>query len=153
MYKESFRTPLLVRYPNKIRAGQQIDNFALNLDIAPTLLDYAGVPIPEQMQGRSMKDLLNGQKVHNWRDKIYYHYYGKNFGMTAHYGIQTERYKLIHFYDPIDSWELYDLQKDPDEMNNLYDDAQYTGLIASLKKDLQELQVKYGDEDLLEAGN
>jgi arylsulfatase A-like enzyme len=153
MYNESFRTPLMVQYPETIPAGQQIDNLVLNLDIAPTLLDYANVPVPEDMQGSSMKDLLNGQKVHKWRDKVYYHYYGKNFGLTAHYGIRTDRYKLIHFYDPIDAWELYDLNEDPNEVNNLYNDTEYADLVAELKSELHKLQVKYKDEEVLKSGN
>jgi arylsulfatase A-like enzyme len=146
MYKESFRTPMMVRYPEQIKQKQSVDNYVLNLDIAPTLLDFAGVAIPEDMQGISMKKLLLGEKVVNWRDKIYYHYYEKNYGMTAHYGIQTSRFKLMHFYDPIDTWELFDLQNDPNEMDNLYEKTEYVDLIISLKTELKDLKRKYNDE-------
>lgn len=146
MYKESFRTPMMVRYPGQIKQKQTVDNYVLNLDIAPTLLDFAGVPVPEDMQGLSMKKLFAGEEVPNWRDQIYYHYYDKGFGLTAHYGIQTPRYKLIHFYDPIDTWELYDLKNDPNEMHNIYKNPENSSLIASLKIQLKDLQIKYKDE-------
>ncbi len=115
------------------------------LDIAPTLLDFAGVSIPDNMQGVSMKNLLTGGKIENWRDKMYYHYYEKDYGLTAHYGIQTTGYKLIHFYDPLDAWELYDLQNDPNEMDNLYEKLEYVDLINKLKRELKDLQIEYGD--------
>jgi arylsulfatase A-like enzyme len=97
------------------------------------------------MQGQSMKALLQKKTVKGWRKQIYYHYYEKSFGATAHYGIRTERYKLIHFYDPGNSWELYDLKKDTHEMHNLYADPAYKETIAKLKAQLQVLQEKYND--------
>lgn len=145
MYEESFRTPMMVRYPKEIKAGTKIDQFVLNLDMAATFLNYAGIAIPSDMQGLSMKNLLNGNKLAGWRDNVYYHYYEKLYGVTAHYGLRTNRYKLIHFYDPVDSWELYDLQKDPDEMKNLYGDPKYASLIAELKVQLKQQQMKYKD--------
>jgi arylsulfatase A-like enzyme len=145
MYEESFRTPMLIRYPKVIPQHQLIDAHVLNLDLAPTLLDLAGIPVPEDMQGESMKTLLQKGNVNGWRKDLYYHYYEKSFGATAHYGIRTERYKLIHFYDPIDSWELYDLQTDPHEMHNVYSDPTYKRTVARLKEDLTKLQTKYND--------
>ncbi len=146
MYEESFRTPMLIRYPEGIKAGEKIYDFVMNLDIAPTLLDYAGISIPTDMQGASMKSLLAGKNVSDWRDKVYYHYYEQSYGMTAHYGILTKRYKLIHFYDPIDAWELYDLKNDPNEMHNIYKNPENSDLIDSLKSQLKVLQIKYQDE-------
>ncbi len=146
MYKESFRTPFLIRYPNGIKAGKNLHQYVLNLDIAPTLLDFAGITIPADMQGKSAKGLLSGKMTEEWRKEVYYHYYEKSFGLTAHYGIKTTKYKLIHFYDPIDSWELYDLQKDPDEIRNVYADAAYQTVIADLKKRISLLQKKYKDD-------
>jgi arylsulfatase A-like enzyme len=146
MYNESFRTPMMIRYPKEIKAGQQLNDFVMNLDIAPTFLDYAGISIPTDMQGVSMRSILADTKVPDWRDKVYYHYYEKSYGLTAHYGILTKRYKLIHFYDPIDVWELYDLQNDPNEMHNIYQNPENSSLIASLKAQLKELQIKYNDE-------
>jgi arylsulfatase A-like enzyme len=145
MYEESFRTPMMVRYPQGIKAGKKVDQLVLNLDIAPTLLSYAGVAVPADMQGASMKDLFSDKKVNDWRDKIYYHYYEKLYGLTAHYGLRTNRYKLIHFYDPVDSWELYDLQTDPHEMKNLYQEPKYADLIKDLKAELKKQQLKYKD--------
>jgi arylsulfatase A-like enzyme len=145
MYEESLRTPMLIRFPQAIRQGQQVDAYVLNLDVPPTLLDFAGIAIPRDMQGQSMKALLQKKTVKGWRKQIYYHYYEKSFGATAHYGIRTERYKLIHFYDPGNSWELYDLKKDTHEMHNLYADPAYKETIAKLKAQLQVLQEKYND--------
>ncbi len=146
MYNESFRTPMMIRYPKEIKAGQQLNDFVMNLDIAPTFLDYAGISIPTDIQGVSMKSILADKKVPDWRDKVYYHYYEKSYGLTAHYGILTKRYKLIHFYDPIDTWELYDLKNDPNEMHNIYKNPENSSLIGSLKIQLKDLQIKYKDE-------
>lgn len=145
MYEESFRTPMLIRFPPAIPQRQQIGSYVLNLDVAPTFLDLAGIAIPGDMQGESMKKLLKEGKAKEWRKELYYHYYEKSFGATAHYGIRTERYKLIHFYDPGNSWELYDLKNDPHEMHNLYGDAAYSEIVEKLKAQLKALQRKYND--------
>lgn len=145
MYEESFRTPMLMKYPDAIQKHRRINSFVLNLDIAPTLLDLAGIQIPSDMQGVSMKKLLKQGKDVNWRKEMYYHYYERSFGLTPHLGIRTDRYKLIHFYGPIDSWEFYDLKKDPGEMKNLYSDNKYAKKILDLKKRMEELKVYYKD--------
>jgi arylsulfatase A-like enzyme len=145
MYEESFRTPMLIRFPRSVPQDQKNDAYVMNLDVAPTFLDFAGIAIPDDMQGESMKPLLQKGKVKGWRKELYYHYYEKSFGLTAHYGIRTERYKLIHFYDPGNSWELYDLKKDPNEMHNLYSDPAYTETVKKLKRGLRVLQDKYKD--------
>ncbi len=146
MYTESFRTPMMIKYPAGFKGHQQTNAAVLNLDIAPTLLDLSGIKVPSDMQGVSMKKLLTTGQDQNWRKEVYYHYYEKSFGLTRHYGIKTERYKLIHFYDPVDSWELYDLKKDPKEMHNLYTDPQQQTLINQLKERLKALQKQYKDE-------
>ena len=146
MYNESFRTPMVIRYPAKIKPKQQVNQFTLNLDVAPTLLDYAGIPIPADMQGVSMRPLLQKGKATNWRTEIYYHYYELSFGLTRHYGIYTGRYKLMHFYNPIDAWELYDLKKDKQEMNNQYNDPKYSKTVQELKVRLHNLQQYYKDD-------
>jgi arylsulfatase A-like enzyme len=135
MYEESFRTPLLMRYPNEIKAGTQINQLVQNLDFAPTFLDYAGVKIPEDIQGESFRKLVAGDTT-DWRDAIYYTYYEypAEHNVKRHYGICTERYKLIHFYYDIDEWELYDLKEDPSEMTNVYGRSDY----ASVKQMLHE---------------
>jgi arylsulfatase A-like enzyme len=146
MYEESFKTPMMIRYPRLFKGGRKTDAYVLNLDIAPTLLDLSGIAIPPDMQGRSAKTLLTKGRDKKWRKEIYYHYYEKSFGLTRHYGIRTRRYKLMHFYDPVDSWELYDLKKDPNEMLNIYNDPEHAALIASLKKRLKALQIQYKDQ-------
>ncbi len=150
MYEESFRTPLLVRYPKEIKAGTKIDKLVQNLDFAPTLLDYAGVEIPEEMQGESFRNLASG-KTDQWRDAVYYTYYEYPavHMVKRHYGIATERYKLIHFYYDIDEWELYDLEKDPNEMHNVYTDPTYAEVRQMMHKKLEELRKYYGDSDEL----
>jgi arylsulfatase A-like enzyme len=150
MYEESFRTPLLIRYPKEIKPGTKIDKLVQNLDFAPTLLDYARIEIPEEMQGESFRMLLNG-KSDKWRDAVYYTYYEypSVHMVKRHYGVATDRYKLMHFYYDIDEWEMYDLHADPMEMNNIYDDPAYTEVREMLHRRLQELREQYGDSDEL----
>jgi arylsulfatase A-like enzyme len=145
MYEESFRTPMLIRFPGQVKAQQKNDAYALNLDLAPTLLDMAGIKIPNDMQGVSMKKLLQTGKDGNWRKEIYYHYYERSFGLTPHYGVKTDRYKLLHFYGAINSWELYDLKKDKSEMKNIYDDSKYAAVVKELKERLMYWQRYYKD--------
>jgi len=148
MYEESLRTPLLIRYPAEIPAGTTTDALVQNLDFAPTLLDYAGVKIPEDMQGESFRKLVS-QKDKKWRDAVYYTYYEypSIHMVKRHYGIRTDRYKLIHFYYDIDEWELYDLQEDPQELHNVYDDDAYATVRENMHKKLAELREKYKDSD------
>jgi arylsulfatase A-like enzyme len=148
MYEESLRTPLLVSFPRHIKPGTTIDALVQNLDYAPTLLDYAGVKIPTDMQGESFKDLVSG-KTTKWRDAIYYTYYEypSVHMVKRHYGIKTERYKLIHFYYDIDEWELYDLKTDPHEMKNVFNDPAYADVRKEMHTKLEALRKKYGDSD------
>ncbi|KOH42811.1 hypothetical protein NC99_43680 [Sunxiuqinia dokdonensis] len=148
MYEESFRTPLLIRYPKEIGAGSSFDQLVQNLDFAPTFLDYAGIEIPEAMQGESFRKLLNGQSG-EWRDAVYYTYYEypSIHMVKRHYGVATDRYKLMHFYYDIDEWELYDLEKDPHEMTNVYGDPDYAEVQEMMHGRLVELREKYGDSD------
>ena len=148
MYEPSLLTPLLVRYPKQIKAGSTSDDLVMNLDFAPTFVDEAGLPIPKEMQGRSLVPLFKKSvNEGEWRNGIYYHYYEFPHGwhsVRKHYGIKTDRYKLIYFYG-IDAWELYDLKYDPLEVNNLYGIPAYDSLADSLKKELRSLQEQYGD--------
>lgn len=148
MYEESFRTPLLIRYPKEIKPGTEIDNLVQNLDFAPTFLDYADIEIPEEMQGESFRRLVSGE-TDQWRDAVYYTYYEypSVHMVKRHYGVATERYKLIHFYHDIDEWEMYDLQTDPMEMKNIYNDPAYADVQKMLHRRLQELRDHYGDSD------
>nr|MBD3621824.1 DUF4976 domain-containing protein [Sunxiuqinia sp.] len=148
MYEESFRTPLLIRYPKEIKPGTTFDQLVQNLDFAPTFLDYADIEVPEAMQGESFRQLLNGQSS-EWRDAVYYTYYEypSIHMVKRHYGVATDRYKLIHFYYDVDEWELYDLEKDPAEMTNVYEDPDYEEIQEMLHKRLEGLRAYYGDSD------
>jgi len=148
MYEESFRTPLVMRYPKEIKPGTKIDKLVQNLDFAPTFLDYAGIEIPQEMQGESFRELVSGE-TGEWRDAVYYTYYEypSIHMVKRHYGVATERYKLMHFYYDIDEWELYDLEKDPHEMQNVYGDPAYADVQGMLHKRLTELREEYGDSD------
>lgn len=152
MYEESFRTPLLIRWPSWIEAGREDKHLVQNLDFAQTFLDLAGVDAPANMQGKSLLPLFSGEET-KFRDALYYHYYEYPgiHGVKRHYGIRTNRYKLIHFYYDIDEWELYDLQTDPDEMHNRFDDAQYSDVKEKLMNQLDSLRSFYKDSDSLSA--
>jgi arylsulfatase A-like enzyme len=151
MYEESLRMPLVVRYPGRVESGSVNDNIVLNLDLAPTFLELAGAEIPTEMQGHSFKNLLLKEPTDKWRQSFYYHYYEYPAVHMAkrHYGVRTEKYKLIHFYYDIDDWELYDLEKDPNEINNVYGDPAYIGIVAELKTEMERLRSLYGDSDEL----
>ena len=146
MYEESFRTPLMMRLPESFTAHGDIDQMVQNIDFAPTFLELAGVEPPADMQGVSLVPLLKGLKPEKWRDALYYHYYEypAEHAVKRHYGIRTDRYKLIHFYNDIDTWELYDLSTDPHEMNNLIDDPSYDNTEKDLRKRLARLRAEYG---------
>ena len=151
MYNESFKTPLLVRWPNVIRPGITEDEMVQNLDFAQTFLDIAGTSLPGDMQGESLVPLFKGDKA-NWnREAVYYHYYeypGEH-AVKRHYGIANKNYKLIHFYYDVDEWELYDLKKDPGEMHNVAQDPAYAEVLREMQADLAEIRTKYKDsEDL-----
>jgi arylsulfatase A-like enzyme len=147
MYEPSLKTPLIIRYPKEIEAGSTSDDLVMNLDFAPTFVDAAGLSVPDEMQGRSLRPIFNN-RAEDWRQSMYYHYYEYPHGwhsVKKHYGIKTDRYKLIHFYDDIDAWELYDLESDPQEVNNLYENPDYKLLADSLKNELKQLQIQYRD--------
>lgn len=147
MYEESFRTPLLIRFPRQIKPGSATYELAQNIDFAPTLLELAGIPVPGDIQGISLTPLFKSEPQ-EWRESLYYHYYeypGIHMA-KRHYGIRTDRYKLIHFYNDIDEWELYDLEEDPSEMSNLVDDPAYQEIKMELHKKLDSLRLYYGDQ-------
>ena len=146
MYEESMKTPFVIRYPKGVLSNRVTDAMVQNVDFAPTLLDMVGLPVPKDMQGESFKAVLTGKKQ-KAKDALYYHYYEfpQPHAVKKHYGVRTERYKLIHFYNDIDEWELYDLKNDPNEMYNLIRDPAQSGNIAKLKKTLSGLQKKYED--------
>ncbi|WP_291777112.1 sulfatase [Cecembia sp.] len=147
VYDESFKTPLLVAWPGKIKPGTKSDELVQNLDFAQTFLDAAGIPQPKDMQGESLMPLLTG-KTDKWnREAVYYHYYEypSIHMVKRHYAIVTKKYKLIHFYYDVDEWELYDRAIDPHELTNVYDDPAYKEIREKLHRDLDALREKYGD--------
>ncbi|MBD8487449.1 sulfatase [Echinicola sp. CAU 1574] len=152
IYDESFKTPLLIKWPEKIEAGSKNNVMVQNLDFAQTFLEAADVKAPADMQGESLMPLLEGQPEKWTREGVYYHYYEyPGFHMVKrHYGIVTEDYKLAHFYYDIDEWELYDRKKDPMEMNNVYDDPAYEKVVKELKEKLKKLRLKYKDSEELD---
>jgi len=144
MYEESYRMPLTVRWPGHVKKGTIDDRLVSNLDFAETFLDLAGVSIPGDMQGRSLVPLLKGEAPTGWRKSLYYHYYEfpAVHMVRRHNGVRTSRYKLMHFYN-VDEWELYDLEKDPREMQSRYDDPAYAPIVGELKTELSRLQKHY----------
>lgn len=152
MYNESFKTPLLIKWPHKITPGTTEDEMVQNLDFAQTFLEIAGVKAPNDMQGKSLVPLLLG-KSEKWdRDAVYYHYYEypAEHAVKRHYGIADKKYKLIHFYYDIDAWELYDREKDPKELHNVYNDPAYTKTAQMMTAKLLELRKKYKDSEKLD---
>ncbi|MBZ4189896.1 sulfatase [Niabella sp. 3A5MI-3] len=147
MYEESFRTPMVMRFPGVLRPGRVISDYVMNIDLAPTFIEMAGAPVPERMQGRSFLPLLQNKKYAS-RKALYYHYYENGeHSVSPHFGVRTTRYKLIRFYNKVESWELFDLQKDPRELKNIYEEPEMAAVVASLKKQLLEEIRHYGDED------
>ena len=146
MYEESLNTPLLMRLPEGLKRRGVVDEMVQNIDYAPTFLDLAGAPIPQDLQGESLLPLLREEQgPKKWRDAIYYHFYEypAEHMVKRHYGIRTERYKLIHFYNDIDAWELYDLQTDPQEMHNIYGQEGTEKITRQLMKRLHRLERQY----------
>ena len=147
MYEESMRTPLIMRLPKDFDKKGDISQLVQNIDYAPTFLDLARVPVPEDMQGISLLPLLKGENPKNWRKSLYYHFYEypAEHAVKRHYGVRTDKYKLIHFYNDIDAWELYDLEKDPTEMHNVFDDPEYGKVVDFMNRELVRLQKQYND--------
>jgi arylsulfatase A-like enzyme len=156
MYEESQRMPFLVRYPKSIQAGQKLDAVVENVDFAPTMLEFAGAQIPNSVQGRSFKSLLEtGREPSDWKQAAYYRYWMHmvHHDNPAHVGIRTKTHKLIYYYgcnydggyQTPPGWELYDLVNDPHETRNLYDDPDQAELVTYLKRQLAELRAKIGD--------
>lgn len=151
MYEESLRTPFLISYPAEVKKGQRSDKLIQNIDFAPTILDLAGIATPADMDGKSILPILKEGNDYEWRDAIYYQFYDYPVvGLVRpHYGIRTDRYKLIHWFSKgqaveegvdFDHWELYDLKNDPNEVNNLYDQMEYREIRTELHQKLKELK-------------
>ena len=143
--------PLIIRYPKAIKAGSVSNAISMNVDFAPTFLDFAGVEIPSDIQGASLKPILvnEGKTPADWRKAAYYHYYEypAEHSVKRHYGIRTQDFKLIHFYNDIDEWEMYDMKADPREMNNVFGKPEYAEKQKELMQLLEETQKLYKDTD------
>ncbi|MCA0233549.1 MAG: sulfatase [Bacteroidetes bacterium] len=151
IFDESFKTPLLIKWPGVIKAGSKNSQMVQNLDYAQTFLEAAGVKPPADMQGESLIPIFKGQGK-NFRDAAYYHYYeypGIHM-VKRHYGIVTEKYKLVHFYHDVDEWELYDRTNDKNELKNVYNDPKYAKIKVEMHKKLAALRVKYKDSEALD---
>ena len=160
MYEESLKMPLLIRYPEKVKPESINKDIVLNVDFASTFLELAGLPVPESFQGRSFLPLLEGKTPSDWRKEMYYRYWTHRDGLHnvfAHYGIRNKRYKLIYYYSdglnfPWNSkekdkeeWELFDLEKDPFELNNVYGKSEYCEVVDDLKQKMEDIQKEIGD--------
>jgi len=146
MHEPSIRVPMLIRYPKLISSGLTSESMVLNLDIAPTVLELAGLSIPPSMQGHSMLPLLKGGEA-DWRKDWLYEYY-EYPGVAAarpHRGVRTDRYKLIHYYLAPEEFELYDLANDPGELHNFYGEPQYAALATQLRQRIEQLRKETGD--------
>jgi len=146
MYEESLHMPLIVRWPGVVAPGSENRDLVQNLDFAETFIDIAGGVIPSDMQGKSLLPILQGETPQDWRQSIYYHYheYPGAHSVNKHYGVRNERYKLIHYYE-LNEWELFDLEEDPQEMNSVYDDPDYTDIQQNLLIELARLKEEAQD--------
>ena len=146
MYEESLRTPLIVRWPGKVKPGSVDTHMVSNLDFAETFLELAGVEVPADMQGRSLVSILKGEPPADWRKTFYYHYYEypQPHRVPPHYGVRTERFKLI-YYPLTKEWELFDLKTDPQEMKSVYDDPAHAETVKELKAEIERLREYYKD--------
>jgi len=149
MYEESFKSPLLIRWPKVIEPGTVIDDLVQNIDLAPTFIRAAGMDVPKSLHGRPLQPLFSKAGPKKWREEILYQYFdGGNqqkpgpYNMPRHEGIRNRRYKLISFYE-YDTWEFYDLRNDPNELINLIDDSSVKAKIEGMKKRLVVLKERF----------
>ena len=148
MYEESIKMPFLVRWPGGVRPGSVQTAMGINVDFAPTFMELAGLPVPADMQGRSLLPLLKGERPGDWRTSWYYRYYHDpgDHNTRAQYGVRTETHKLIYFWTN-DQWEMYDLIRDPAELHNIYQDPTQAETVAKLKAELYRLKKELKDDD------
>ena len=145
IFEESVRSPLLIRWPKATKAGATTSALVSNLDFAATFLDAAGLAVPPEVQGKSLVPILKGETPADWRKSFYYEYYEypAPHHVRPHYGVVTDRYKLVHFYGPdVNYWELFDRQSDPFELKSLLDDPAHAGTVADLTKEVERLRVE-----------
>lgn len=156
IYDESLHMPFIIRWPGVVKPGTRFTEFIQNIDYAPTFVEMAGGTIPEGLHGRSLVPILRGESPPDWRKSVYYHYYGATYGeathgVAAHYGVRTDRYTLAHFYRK-DEWELYDNEKDPAQVQNVFADPAYAPAIDELKAELTRLRELYQNSDDISPG-
>lgn len=144
IYEESLRMPLIVRWPGVIKPGTRFLPLVQNIDYAATFVDIAGGNVPTGLHGRSLVPILRGNAPPDWRTSLYYHYYDPGHGVSKHYGLRTDRYTLAYFY-PYNEWELFDLNKDPQQLKSVYDDPTYAGTVTQLKGELSRLREQFND--------
>ena len=148
MYEESLKMPLIVKWPGVTKPGSKSERLVQNLDYAETFLEVAGAAVPDDMQGHSLVPLLKGQNPDDWRKSIYYHFYEypSVHMVPRHYGVRTETHKLMKFYQFGDEWEFYDLENDPDELTNQYNNPAYSGKITEVRTELDRIRKLYDDD-------
>jgi arylsulfatase A-like enzyme len=154
MYEESLRMPFVARWPNGIEPGARVPQMIQNIDYAPTFIELAGAEVPTDLHGESLNTLMLGEGPREWRRSIYYHYYEypRPHRVAPHYGVRTERHKLVYYYQT-EEWELFDLEADPSEMRNVYADPANATTVSDLKRELRRLRTVYADttgEDFVE---
>ncbi|TWF40772.1 arylsulfatase A-like enzyme [Chitinophaga polysaccharea] len=155
IYNESLKTAFAIRYPGVIKPGTKLDALVSNTDWAPTILDIAGAKIPSEIQGRSFLPLLKHQPIKDWRKAAYYHYYEypEPHHVSPHFGLRTKDYMLVRFYKGVNSWELFDLKKDPNQLKNVYNNPSYVAVKQQLLQQLKALILEYDDQEALEIYN
>jgi arylsulfatase A-like enzyme len=148
MYEESLKMPFIARWPGVIRPGSKQDGIVINTDFAPTFMEMAGLKVPSDMQGRSLLPLFRGKTPRDWRKSMYYRYYHDpgHHNTRGHYGVRTETHKLIYFWKK-GQWECYDLRRDPQELENIYNDPKAAKTVARLKQELYRLKKELQDND------
>jgi len=151
MYEESLRVPFLVRYPEGITAGTDSTDLVTNCDYAPTILDYAGVDVPEDIQGRSLCSVFRGEPPEDWRSAFYHqHFSGTPDGEVANCGVRTKDHKLIWYNHHFDHYQLFDVNKDPLEINDVFGDPEYADIVEDMKALLRQERARVGLTDELE---
>ncbi len=147
IYQEALQVPFIVRWPAVVPAGTESDLMVSNVDFAPTLLAAAGVGVPSEMQGENLMPILRGGQVKKWRNSFYYKYFGETqYNVPHHLGVVTDTHKLMYLYR-VGSWELFDLVKDPNELNNVYEDPAYSDIVVKLKAEIKRLKKELKDDD------
>lgn len=142
IYEESIHMPLIIRWPGVVKPGSRPSALVQNIDYAATFVEIAGGKAPDSLHGRSLVPILRGEMPADWRKSLYYHYYDPGHGVTKHYGVRTERFTLANFY-PVKEWELYDNEKDPQQMRSVHADAAYAKTMTELKTELERLRLQY----------